>query len=384
MSAKSVIFMVNSLLPSEVEETFFELVEELAYSRRYKPVVACLKFAGERKAYFDKINVPVYHRLIRHKYDFAVVHRLFQIFRRERVSIVIPVGIGDERVFWGVLAGKLAGAKVIVWSHAYPLPGHSTFELFNRLFFPSIDKFIAFGRRHKVALAWRDKVPEGKIEIVPAGVKVERFDHPEWRDKARAILGLADDKIFAIGMTNNLIPSSRHDVFVESAKKIVKERKNVHFFIIGDGPNAGNIKKWARESELLGHHLSLLGHREDIPQILPGLDLVCICSEYQLALSSSALQAIAAGVPVLSNVIGSMDEIIEDGKTGFFYHPLTVDTLVGKILELLDNRDVLSQVARNAKLLVKQKFRVENMRERFINIFDSLLTPEWKKVNRQV
>jgi glycosyltransferase involved in cell wall biosynthesis len=325
-------------------------------------------------AKFVEAGIPVHASLLRDRYDAKVVLRLIGLIRQYGVKVVVAVGSGGNRMFWAALAAKLAGVRMVVWSHTYSQPGHAEFEPVNQVLYPLVDRFIALGRRHRACLAWRDKVPEGRIRVIPNGIVPNRYDYPLWRDRARAILGLADESIFAVGMVANLRLSKRHDIFVEAAKKVVEQNRHVHFFIIGDGPEQSRVRNWATQSGLLGPYMSLLGHREDIQTLMPGLDLVCLCSEWQECLSLTALQAAAAKVPTLSNFIGSMDELICDDQTGFFYSPLSPDRMAERILTLAADESSRRRVAEAVYELVERHFTVQRMTADFTRLFDELLT----------
>jgi len=369
----TIMFVTNTLAPGGSEHTLIDLARGLDRNSPYRPIVVTLQEPGPLAQILRRAGIEVCDRLLNGKYDFMVIRRLAALIADRRVGIIVPVGSGGDRMFWATLAAAATSAKTVVWSHSFSQPGHGEFETANRMIYPLVHGFVALGRRHQRSLKWFDKVPAGRITVIPTGIRIQRFDHPEWRDRARAILGLADENVTAIAIIARLRPDKRHDLFIEAARQVVKHRRHVHFFIIGDGPERENVKRWADQSELLGQYLSLLGHREDIAQLLPGLDLVCLCSEYHQCLSVVALQAMAARVPVLSHFIGSMDEAITDNQTGFFFHQLSAHTLAQKMIDVIDEPELRHKVAENAYRLAKQKFTAERMINDFIRLFDNLL-----------
>ena len=368
-----ILFVTNTLHPGGTEQVLLNLVQGLVQTGRFRPIVACLKAPGPWAENFQRLGAPVHANLLSDRYDVRVVPRLVRLMKRNNVRIVVSVGSGGDRMFWSALAAKIAGAKTVVWSHTFSQPEHPEFELANRVIYPLVDRFVALGSRHQACLAWRDKIPYGKITIIPNGIEVGPDGYPQWRDRARAVLGLADENIVAVAMIANLRPSKRHDLFIEAARLVVRQFRDIHFFIIGDGPLRTSVRDWAQRSELLGSYLSLLGHREDVPQLLPGLDLVCLCSEYQECQSMVALQAMAAGIPVISNHIGSMDEAITDNRTGFFYHPLSPAALAEKILHVAPNAPLRQQIADASRRQVGQKFTQDRLVRDFTHLFENLL-----------
>jgi len=376
-----IMFITNSLWPRGAEHALLHLVQGLLRSGKYRPVIACLQEPGPLAENFRRLGVPVYQELFRDKYNILVIPRLARLMLQERVRLLVPVGSGQNPLFWGTLAAKAIGVKVVVWSQTFSQPGHPEIEQSNRVLYPLIDQFVAQGGRHKSCLAYRDKVPIGKITILPNGVPLDHFGRSQWRDRARAILGLADENITAVAMIGSLRPHKRHDLFIEAAEKVVSQNRDVHFFIIGDGPTRAEVRTRAQKGDLLGRYLSILGFRDDISYLLPGLDMVCVSSEFKECLPLTALEAMASDVPVVSNTIGSMDDIIDDSRTGFFYHPLAPDTLAGKLLEVIRKPDLRKQVARTARVQIEDRFTADHMIGGFTHLFDRLLDTAYRRTN---
>ncbi|NLX07571.1 MAG: glycosyltransferase [Phycisphaerae bacterium] len=381
--ANGILFVINRLETGGAEHVLLDLVRELQRRGRYRPVIACLKDRGPLAAPLEEAGIAVHEKLLADRYDYHAAPRLMRIIRGEGIRALTAVGSGGDRMFWGTIAARAAGVPVAVWAHIYSQPGHLNFESVNRLLYPLVRRFVALGRRHKRSMASLDKVPLGKIAVINNGVDVERFDHPEWRDRARSILGLADENVTAIAMIANLRADKRHDIFIAAARQIVRHRRDVHFFVIGDGPNRAAVHQWARQSGLLGQYLSVLGQREDVSQLLPGLDLVCLTSEYHECLSLSVLQAMAAGVPAVSYFIGSMDEAIVNNQTGFFFYQLSAAALRQRLLEVIGDGDLRREVAGHARDLVRRRFTVEKMTDDFTALFDSLPAPRGASIWRR-
>lgn len=380
-SKTGIMFVANSLRPGGTGQVLLNLVRGLMDEGRYAPAIACLGEKGPLAGDFESLGVDIHERLLKDKYDPSAVIRLARLIDRYRVKIVVCVGSGRDPTPWGVLAARVAGARVVVWSQTFSQPGYPAVSRAGRVLYPLVDRFIALGKRHKACLAWRDKAPEGRITIIPNAISPNGRGHA-WRDRARAILGLADENILAIGMIGRLRPEKRHDVFIDAARQVIGQNRNVHFFIIGDGPARAEVRAAAEKSELLGRYLSLLGHRDDLPWLIPGLDLTCFCSDRRDCQSLAALEAMAAGVPVVSNVIGSMDEAIIDNQTGFFYHPSNPRALADRILEVASRPELRQTVGQAARRHIDQNFTADRLVRDFTRLFDHLLLTRHRPTGR--
>jgi len=373
MDRTGILFVADSLQPGEAQDSLATLVRGLDESGRYRPVVVCLHDGGPAHVDLAESGVAIHEYSLDSAFDFKIVARLVRLIRRERIRIVVSLSNGSASVLWGILSARAAGAKRVVWSHTYSQVGHPGFGPSERVLYPLVDRFIGLGGRHRRNLASFDKVPAGRIRVISNGVDVDRFDHPEWRDRARSILGLADEGVIAVGMVGRLLPHNRHDIFINAAKQAARQHCDVHFFIIGSGPELATVQRWAHGSDLLGQTLSLVGHRDDMAQLLPGLDLLCLCSEYQDCLSTAALQAMATRVPVVSNGFGSINEVIADNRTGFLYRPLTASALADRLLNVIGQPELRQDVADRAYQQIKEKFTAQTMSQRFCRLFDEML-----------
>ena len=170
------MFVITSMPVGGAETLLVELIRRMD-RERFSPELCCLKhydvlgdaLAGE---------VPAFTGLLSHKYDLRVLGRLTQLMRRRRTDAVVTVGTGGDKMFWGRLAGWLAGVPVICSAlHSTGLPDHVEFS--NRLLAPLTDAFIAVAEPHACYLAEHEGCPAEKIRVIHNGVDVERF-HPRW------------------------------------------------------------------------------------------------------------------------------------------------------------------------------------------------------------
>ncbi|MFM7741306.1 MAG: glycosyltransferase, partial [Planctomycetota bacterium] len=178
------MFVLTSLPVGGAETLLHNLVRTLD-RRRIRPLVCCLKEAGELGEQMS-VEVPLYSRLLRGKYDAFVLQRLAKLFRRESVDAVVTVGAGDK-MFWGRLAARLARVPVVLSAlHSTGWP--DGVGRMNRWLTPLTDGFIAVARPHGKFLVEFEKFPEQKVFVIPNGIDTERFRpsavaRAEWRQR---------------------------------------------------------------------------------------------------------------------------------------------------------------------------------------------------------
>lgn len=366
------LLVTNRLLMGGAERMLVTLAESLD-PQRVRPVVACYKEPGPLAAHLEGIGVPVHAHLLRHKMDVVVIERLCRLIRSERIDVVCPVGSGGDRMFWSTLAARRAGVPVIVWSHEHPTPGHSGFERANRALYRWVDRFVALGRRHREALARLEHVPLGRIAVVRNGIDASAFNRPDLRAEARARLDLHDDQVVAVGIIANLRPAKRHDVFIDAAARVAPDHPQARFYIIGDGPERDAVEHAARASGVSSEQLRLMGERHDVPVLLQGLDIVCLCSAWQECLSVVMLEAMAAERAFVAPHIGSLDEALIDGKTGRVVRQGDPACLASVLTELIDDGAQRARLGEQARTLVFDQFTAAHMARCFERVVASVV-----------
>lgn len=339
--------------------------------RRVVSVVACLKDAGPLASELTRAGITVYSGLLKHKADVFAVPRLAQVFREEQIDAVCAVGSGGDRMFWSSLAASFVGRPCLVWAHLSPTASDPTFEWANQALYRRVDRFIAGGKRHREAMIRIAHVPAGKIDVIRNGIDVAVFDRPDLRRPGRHLLGLDDDRAVAVGIVGNFRAEKRHDVFIESARRLTGRRPRAVFYIIGGGPEERRVRDWAVRSGLGAERLRLMGQPDDVSVLMQGLDIVCLCSDSECQ-SIVMLEAMAAGRAFVGPNAGSLDEALIDGQTGRFVRPGDADSLTAVLDELIADPQQRARLGESARTKVYAEFTARQMARGFEDLVQSL------------
>ena len=258
-----VMFVITSMPVGGAETLLVELVRRMDRGR-FLPELCCLKR-------FDPLGevlaeeIPAFTGLLAHKYDFRVLWRLTRLLRQRRIDAVVTVGTGGDKMFWGRLAGWLAGVPVICSAlHSTGLPDHVEFS--NRLLAPLTDAFIAVAEPHALHLAAHEGCPAEKIHVIPNGVDVERF-HPRWPNPALHRQWHLDAEAPAVGIVAALRPEKNHEMFLYVAALVHRKLPAAQFLIVGDGPQRTKLQALA-QSLGIAPSVRFLGTRADVPEVL--------------------------------------------------------------------------------------------------------------------
>jgi glycosyltransferase involved in cell wall biosynthesis len=344
-----------------------EMLVKLAVHLRegpFRPLVGCLDKAGSLAAKAEELDIPVYANLLRHKLDVGILLRLRYIIRKECVGVIIAVGASGGRMFWSTLAARWSRIKMVVWSDFFPDAAHQEMGMANRLLCGQVTRFVAQSARHRQALIEFETVPEASITVMPLGIDVDEFDRPDRRRACREALGLNEGHV-AVAVIAKLCDDERHDLFIQAAQILTRRHPEARFYLVGDGPRRGHVRRLAQASELLGKSIFLLGAREDLTDLMQAFDIVCSCSERQDRLPITMLEAMAAGKAFVGSYVGSPYEAVIEGWTGRLLPELSVDGLVDVLGELLEDTAQRVSLGRSGLEHVRERFTVDQMARRF-------------------
>lgn len=367
---RRVLFITNRLEPGGAERMLLALVTRLR-AHGVEPCIGCLQDAGPLAAECRAQGIPVFDHLLHFKTDAAVLLRLRRLLREQRINAIVVAHSGGDRMFWSTIAGRLARRPVVVWSHWFPVPPARHFERANRLLYRWVDAYVALGERHRQALIRHEFVPAGRITVIPNALDPAPFLKAPPRAEARQRLGLAEDDI-AVAIIANLRREKRHDVFLRAARRLAADHPRLRFLVIGDGPHRDAVHAAAAASGLGSGVLRLLGPRSDIPALLPGIDISCLCSDLE-CFSLTMLEAAAAGCVFIGPESGCLPDFLEHRRTGLLIRPADVDSLTDAIRGLAADADLRRRLAEAAREKVTHGFDLNSTARAFAALLDDLV-----------
>ena len=155
-------------------------------------------------------------------------------------------------------------------------------------------------------------------------------------------------------------------IFAEINKQIPSK-----LLFVGDGPDRFDAENLSRELGII-EDIRFIGKQEQIEEILAVSDLFILPSEYE-SFGLAALEAMAAGVPLISSDAGGLPEININGKTGFMSPVGDVASMSRQAITILENDDVLKTFKANAYEQAK-KFDINNIVPIYERLYDRFLS----------
>ncbi len=191
----------------------------------------------------------------------------------------------------------------------------------------------------------------------------------------RAELGLNAADI-AIGAVAQVAPRKGIDILVETARILLRERRDLVFLVAGPTPPGEEdfglrLRAAAAEPDLQGR-VRFLGSRSDIADFLASLDLFLFPTRAE-PFGIVVIEAMAAGLPVIASKVGGVPEILSSPETGRLVEPLTPEAFAGAVREILALPDHGKSMGARARLSLAGRFDMATAGDRLKSIFLDLL-----------
>lgn len=204
------------------------------------------------------------------------------------------------------------------------------------------------------------------IEVIHNFVDVSRF-RKKPIDAFRKVIAPHNEKILI--HASNFRRLKRVEDVVRIFAQVNKELPSKLLFV-GDGPERPLAESLCRELSICDD-TRFVGKQEQIEEILAISDLFLLTSDYE-SFGLAALEAMAAGVPVISTNAGGLPEINIHGKTGFLSAVGNVDEMAANAIELLQNDELLNTFRQNARMQA-DRFDIHNIIPQYEALYNRFL-----------
>ncbi len=364
------LFVVNGFSIGGGELKLLELIRELHENHRakFECTICSVGIEGPLKQDFEALGKRTEIFLKRSPYDITQVLRLVRLIREEKIDIVQTTLFYADVI--GTYAARLAGVPhIISWeavTQPYSFKHLMAYRLASKWFARSVAVSHAIERQVRFAR----RVPAWKTATIQYGVDLNRFTVRKSHALRKELGFSGGEKL--IGTVARLTEQKGHVYLLEAIPAILNSHPDARFLFFGDGPLAGQLQRQA-ESLNVVHAVRFMGFRQDIPEVLRGLDLFVLPSLYE-GLPNVVLEAMASGLPVVATAVDGTPEAVEHGKTGLLVPPRNERALSEAVCSLLDTPGLPGQMGHSGRKRVETCFSLTGQVNQFVQLYDSLLS----------
>lgn len=162
-------------------------------------------------------------------------------------------------------------------------------------------------------------------------------------------------------------------ILMKLIPKILEEKKEVCFLIVGDGPLKNKFMHFVKKKNI-GKRVMFVGKQpyKKIPEFYAASDIIVFPSLFQESFGRIAIEAMAAGKPIVASKIGGIKKIVINEKTGFLVDPFNLKEWEKKIKLLVESKKLREKMGKEGKKIVKEKYSSEKVVKKFEKILKDI------------
>jgi len=346
-----------------------------ALSDRFRFVFACLDDVGTlgEQLRDDGFTVELLGRS--EGIDWRCGRRLGAFVKAQQVDVLHA---HQYTPFFQSLIGRLSRWRtpIVFTEHGRHFPDSRSAKrvAVNRLLMRRRDRVIGVGASVRRALIANEGIPAARAEVIYNGVDLGPFeavrDDSTLRREVRNELGVSNDE-HVILQVARLNPLKDHLTAISTIRKLRDSGVNARLVLAGEGEERPKIEAAVRDADL-PERVTLLGARRDIPRLLSAADAFLLSSISE-GIPLTLIEAMAAGVPVVSTDVGGIPEVIDHGATGLLAPARDDGRLANHLQRALTDSAFRGSVIAAAQIKARERFSLDEMHRLYAGVYSECL-----------
>jgi glycosyltransferase involved in cell wall biosynthesis len=354
------LIVINSLILAGAEVLISELAPQLKAHGIEVSVLVLNRLGSPLEAVIEQSGIPLLQMPSNRIYSPFQVYQLKAHFAHFDIvhTHLFPAQL------WSVTARPRAGGPLLLTTE------HNTENNRRKPWLRSMDTFMYSRFDHIVCNSeatrarLREWVPriQTEMSVIPNGISMQRLAQAHPIPK-KELIGREDVPLLI--SVARLQPQKDHSTLLRA---LAKAERPAHLLLVGEGELKASLAKLAADLGI-SERVHFLGRRSDVPDLLRSCDLF-VHSTHSDGFCIAALEAMAAGLPVvathvpgLADVIGDAGVLVPSGDAGAF------GRAISSLLDSAERRAALSRAA----LQRAQDFTIEATAASYIQLYQRLI-----------
>ena len=367
-----IVHIIAGLKDGGAENILYKICQ---HDKLNNHIVISITSGGKYFLLLKKLGVRVYSMNIKF-YSFLKFFYLIRFIHNLKPDVVQTWLVHGD--FLGGIAAKLAGVKNLVWTILYSKLDESIekkrniflIKILAKLSYIIPDIIIVVSKSAKKNcqdLGYQNK----KIKLVTSGFdlslfRIKKSEKINFRKKIKI-----KKKVPLIGIVARYHPVKDHLNLLNALSLIKSKNRKFFCVFVGSDMNNKNKKLTEKIKRLnLSNCVALLGPKNNISEVMNGIDLKILCSKSE-GFPSVLVEAMACGTPCVVTNVGDSASIV--GKTGWIVPPNN-SLKLGKAIE-----KAISEISKKswrkrctmARIRVVNSFKLQKMIKSYNEIWSS-------------
>lgn len=301
----------------------------------------------------------------------AALDELASLLRSTRAGVLVCHTFKPNVL--GRIAARRVGIPCVVVSRGWTWESLKVrvYETLDRVNLRFVDHVVAVsdGQGERVR---KVGVPSTRLSVIRNAARLKAFAAPDpaYRDKLRGLFPTDTPVSQVVLAAGRLSPEKGFGVLVDTSAAVLRRHPTAGFVLFGEGTERGKLEQRVRELGLAGR-VVLPGFTAELDKYLPWADVVTLPS-FTEGLPNVALEASAAGVPVVATAVGGTPEVVADGLSGLLVPSGSPERLAESLGRLLSDAELLAKLGDGGRARMRAEFTFEAQAARYAELFERL------------
>ena len=299
----------------------------------------------------------------------ALIFKIRTLIKKNNIQIIHAHC--ERSQLYVSIAGFICGIRTVGTFHRSDLNKYKPCTL-NRLLKILLSDYVAVSHDRLSLLTKNLAFPVKNCHVVHGGSIIERAPTAATVSIARNTLHIPEKQMVLLSV-GHLGQIKGHQDTICSLPSLIKDNKNIHLYIAGDGSKNEKENLYALARHLkLEAHITFLGQINNVSQWLEACDIF-VQPSIEEAFGLVFAEAGAKSKPVISCDVGGIKEIIIDGETGYLVPPASPEKLTEVLKSLIDSPKKRKLLGENGYRRISTHFSIDGMVNKYLAIFSSII-----------
>jgi glycosyltransferase involved in cell wall biosynthesis len=315
-------------------------------------------------------DIPVWSPgMLKRGWNFLPLFKIWKHLRTRRPDLLCTFMFHANVT--GRIVGRLARVPVIVSSIRNERFGARWREWLETRTQRLADAIVVNSKTVAQSLRQRGILSGQQIRVIPNWVDFGRFSVELDRATIRRRLGIGGQQFIWLAV-GRLEPQKDYELLLRSIARLKGEVGDFCLLIAGMGPLHMRLQDLLAAQDL-NRHVSLLGLRDDVPELMHAADALVLASRWEGS-PNVVLEALASGLPVVATDVGGVSEMIENKVSGIVIPPGDASRLAEAMKEMMDlSRARRQSMAVSGRQRVADLHGADNTLAKWVRLFQELL-----------
>ena len=273
----------------------------------------------------------------------------------------------------GRIAARRVGVPAVAVSRGWTWQDRRVrlYEWLDRRHLRLMDHVVAVSEGQAERVRKWCRVPTERISVIRNSARLAAFaESTPARDRLLDVFPRDSRVSRVVVAAGRLSPEKGFAVLIDAAASVLAADAGAGVVIFGEGVLRAELEHLVR-ARGLGDRVVLPGFRDDLDSLLAAADVVTLPS-FTEGLPNVALEASAAGVPVVATAVGGTPEVVADGETGFLVATGRPEKLAARLLQLLRDDGLRTTLGNAGRARMQRLFTFDAQAAAYLDLFARL------------